>query len=144
MKNRVIKFRGIDIKTNKWVYGDLVVNKPTQSYRIVSDFALVCNAIEHKGVELVGCSGSFHNVQPKSVGEFTGLKDKNGREIYRGDIIEQEWTEPVDEMDLGKVVYDDSEGMYHIRYANGGSSIMTHRTMKKKVVGNIHENPELL
>ena len=81
------KYRGQKLGTKEWVYGQLVINKSTNTYRIVENFALCCDSIDHSGVELVGCSGKFHLVNPKTVSQFTGKTDKNGVELYGGDNI---------------------------------------------------------
>lgn len=135
---RTIKFRGKNLHNGKWVCGYLsdVDNTPIGKVGIINS------------KPFSGCEESTM-VIAESIGQFTGLHDKNGQEIYEGDILtwrsiicEEDpvmtWELPVTfyngcfclnddfDMTLISVIYDSEEF--------GGV----------KIIGNIHDNPELM
>jgi len=70
--------------------------------------------------------------------QYTGLKDKNGKEIYEGDILQ------IDDHILGDFVVVWHNFGWKIKRSVGYESLSVHKSEDCTVIGNIHENPELL
>ena len=112
--NRTIKFRGKRIDNGQWVYGDLV-------------------QCDHDILILpINTGWTHHKVIPETVGQFTGLLDKNGREIYEGDIIESKYSNPAPVEFL--------DGQFCANY-NGYCALIPSEAYV--VIGNVHDTPEL-
>ncbi len=130
---REIKFRGKRIKTNEWVYGDLSINE-------FNETCISWNYIDGYNYMQRECK----EVIPETIGQYTGLKDKNNFNVYEGDIVrcdsskkcphEVIWTEINNDF-LGSV-----PGWYLSGLKNPGYSF----TGKEEIIGTIHDNPELL
>jgi len=73
--NREVLFRGKSVETNEWVYGSYVLEKYSNTpYICYFEYGTFVNI---KQIE----------VYPETVGEFTGMTDKNGTKIFEGDIV---------------------------------------------------------
>ena len=74
--------------------------------------------------------------------QYTGLKDKNGKEIYEGDILGGEYY--VDGVAGEVTTREDWGGCSFLEYKGGGDDFLFRECKNAEVIGNIYENPEIL
>lgn len=141
---REIKFRGKRVDNREWVYGGISIN--------INIVYIIEKIFIHDVITA--------EVIPETVGQFTGLFDKNGKEIYEGDILR---LPPKDEYEKHtynsfQVFYHDNDctltdcGLVigrlkpHGNSAGGysGYKLIPKHTSILEIIGNIHENSELL
>ena len=88
----------------------------------------------------------MQSVIPETVGQYTGLTDKNGKKIFEGDIVKAQddvFGSPFCDGIIGKIVYD--ECAFFIEPKNPvDSQRLFDECAVYEVIGNIHDNPELL
>lgn len=125
---RTIKFRGKNLD-GEWVYGFYVeeerqtINGFDKKHFIVND--------------------GHDYVKPETVGQFTGLHDKDGKEIYEGDILQLKCSDG--SYHSSSVYYAQQKGYWAVDVSINERIILGYIDRTKLVViGNIHDNPELL
>lgn len=117
----------------QWYYGNLItretdspVPETPQAYKCV-----MIGDIE---------DGSWEEVEEETIGQYIGLLDKNGKEIYEGDILE------IAEM-YAKVVWNKEKASFEYEYIHPmhlTNGFYEFNMPYLSIVGNIHDNPELL
>lgn len=132
---REIKFRGKDIETGEWEYGSL--------FQALGKYPAIAKPKPTADGKLYYCLAA---VNPDTVGQYTGLKDRNGKEIFEGDILVQEIQTNIG---LFKDYFEarwESAGFIGICLNNEskGFTDALESCTDYIVCGNIHDNPELL
>ena len=117
---REILFRGKRTDFNRWIEGYL--------YRLsekLNPFIMIKNQ-----------GGTAFEVIPESISQFTGLTDKNGKKIFEGDIVKCISSDFVGRPKTDTITVNDMTDYNTLVYLNCSNEI--------EVIGNIHDNPELL
>ena len=86
----------------------------------------------------------YFDIEDMILMQYTGLKDKNGKEIYEGDIIKI-YAEGLGGEAIGKIVYDEYDLAFVLRNeVEELSECLWYAEQQIEVIGNIYDNPELL
>lgn len=130
---REILFRGKH--KDGWVVGYYMGNKPEIN------------------VSLIGFTGmnTAYYVTPETVGQFTGLTDKNGKKIFEGDIIGLECGEEYDIIEFYSIIFMEGRFVGHRRLPDHNSIaigeilvFLKELSGRIEVIGNIHDDPDML
>lgn len=124
MTMRTIKFRGKRIDDGKWIYGYLA---GTDSINNIDEVAY-----------------PNEDVAPETIGQFTGMLDKDGKEIYEGDIVRY-YDDIEDELVSSHVIYHKESCSFCAAPTKlCGDYIGITAYWQFEVIGNIHDKPELI
>ena len=136
---REILFRGKPNATNEWIYGDLVShrNKSPKNGKFIGVIATTPTK-QYK----------IHRVKIDTIGQYTGLKDKNGTKIFEGDILSIPAYLDGEKCVCVYQATDTGIGFEFIqskRYCLGDNTrILSNEWEDFEIIGNIYDNPELL
>lgn len=133
---REIKFRGKRLDTGEWIYGDLIRNVE-DAFAIVPPFGISTDRLGE------------YEVHEETIGQFTGLQDKNGKEVYEDDFVRIPATMLNAEI-IGVVKYE--KGSFFVRSIFSGCSsdlgwVFRERMVGEptaQIIGNIYDDSELL
>lgn len=130
---REILFRGKRTHDNEWTIGSLHIEK------FIEDEEYIC------------CEINQCDVHPETVGQYTGLTDKNGTKIFEGDIGRYQQTDGARQNNkpiicIGKVIYNAKTASFAVESKDEkGFKYFDYFPVKDfEIIGNIHDNPELL
>jgi len=139
---REILFRGKRVDNGEWVEGSLVNNV---FFHVDTKGAIpyIINPYEYEEYDCMEDIGDLAvEVTPETVGQFTGLTDKNRQKIFEGDIVKSithfygKLKERVTVVKFDEVENDSFGEPFTVGYSLLGS--------EWEIIGNIHDNPELL
>lgn len=121
---RVILFRAKRKDNGKWVYGN---------YTFADNNCQQCFVFQNKAFEF--------EVDPKTVGQYTGLTDKNGTKIFEGDIVHFKTT--AYHFKNCRIKYQSCYARY-CAIDNKGYEYPMDKAFEYEVIGNIHDNPRIV
>lgn len=134
---REYKFRGQRVDTKEWVYGYLVKTNET---------TFICYADEFNDDLFLSTENIFIEVIPETVGQYTELNDKNGKEVYEGDFCTRSLY-GITHKSTFSIHYHDKHCAFAIADIDGRVKTFLHditHTHDIEVIGNIFDNADLL
>lgn len=142
---RDILFRGKRIDNGEWVEGQtiVVIHQDDNDLIFMPQHGedVKADPMEGNDRALTSIYGNYYQILPQTVGQYTGLSDKNGKKIFEGDIIQCFWYVTGEKI-IGSVEFYEHTAKYCVRGSNHLVGLYQCRMIEN--IGNIHDNSELL
>ena len=171
--NREILFRGKLLRTGEWIEGYYCKTSDTtyafsedyDRYPVPEHYCILVDEMTDWGLPN---RPTLHEVDPVTISQYTGLKDRNGKRIFEGDIVKYTFDSPEDPFAtdyglvprVGRVFWSEWRASFAVMVGRNGSSAMNNDVARYvrgrsiyeyvrgsntvEVIGNIYDNPELL
>lgn len=136
---REILFRGKRLQGGNWVEGYFFKSDINKRERESGKATLIFTPDCDTFIMVPECHNSFMVVSD-TVGQYTGLKDKNGKKIFEGDIVKS-----IETKETGVVQFFPEHSAFMVWCKSSNEvGFLYECTSIAEVIGNIHDNPELL
>ena len=129
---REILFRGKRTDNGEWEYGDLWCNP--YGKRVVC----IVSPINEQGTT------GGNEVEPETVGQYTGLKDKKGKKIFEGDIVKIPLYESFREQVIAVVAWDIKKAVFYLHGKRVKTDFYHYFGNDCEIIGKIYDNPEMI
>lgn len=158
MQNKDL-YRGKRKDMGEWIYGTPIQRADRTEYIIISTIGAILKS------EINNMTATAFVVIPGTVGQYTGMNDKNGRKIFEGDIVRFQrdsdscpFPNPDTKKRIGRVYFNDFRASYAIAMGHGGSPAINYDLHsyiyrlyelvrydnRVEILGNTADNPEFL
>ena len=136
------KFRGKRLDNNEWYYGSYLYLHNTDEF----DWSGIRHSTKKDVHFIIDENDVNYAVSPETISQCTGLKDKNGKLIYEGDVVKIPDNYDIYGMFAGEVreIYYNEGFRLKPKWDKNSRGNWLEDTEDLEVIGNIHENPELL
>lgn len=137
MSERKILFRGKRVDSDEWVIGGSIIQYSFNAEKVIS---LISSDVESLNWELPA-----NKIIPETLGRYTGLTDRNGTKIFEGDIV-RHYNSIIDlqRFEIGLIYWEDETCKFMRTTPRAYCIEEICKLYEYEVIGNIHDNPELM